>query len=86
MDPQWIRAILSFSTPVNDIMHSENEIKCLQPYGHEESLRGTRPEELLPLVCVARREGGWVDSELELCQDGARPLGELGGRGSRRKK
>lgn len=80
MDPPWIHAILFFFAPVNDIMHSESEIKCLQPYGEEESLRGTRPEELLPLVGVARREGDWVDGELELCRDGARPLGELGGR------
>lgn len=47
-------------------MHSEREIKCLQPYGQEESLRGTRLEELLPLVGVAHREGDWVDCELEL--------------------
>lgn len=84
MDPPWIHAILFFFAPVNDIMHSESEIKCLQPYGEEEPLRGTRPEELLPLVGVARREGDWVDGELELCRDGARPLGELGGRGRRR--
>lgn len=75
MDPQWLDAILFFSAPVNDIMHSEREIKCLQPYGQEESLRGTRLEELLPLVGVAHREGDWVDGELELCQYGARPLG-----------
>lgn len=86
MDPQWIHAIFFFSAPVNDIMHSEREIKCSQPYGEEESLRGARLEELLPLVGVAHREGDWVDGELELGRDGARPLGELGGRGRRRRE
>lgn len=61
-------------------MHGKREIKCLRPYGQEEPLRGTRPEELLPLVGVAHREVDRVDGELELCRNGARPLGELGER------